>query len=118
MKLTIQEIHNIQEGLADLLDRELSVKVAFKIQLNFKKLGKEVGAANDVRRGLLNKYSEYITDGNRIKDAKIKAKYDKELDELMAQEAKVDVEKIKLSELDGHIKPRTLGLIDKLIEEE
>lgn len=117
MKLSLQEVHNIQEGLSTLLDKELSVKVAFAVQRNFKELGKEVRATNEVKKKLIEKYREHITKDGRIVDAKIRESYNKELDELMAEEVEVDVRKLHLEDLGDFIMPRTLGLIEKIIDD-
>ncbi|MCM3739244.1 hypothetical protein M3210_03065 [Oceanobacillus luteolus] len=118
MKLTIQDAYDITQGLKGLLDKELPTSVAFSIQRNFKKIGEEVGNANEVRNKLAKKYKEFTDDDGYFTDDKKKSEYNKELNELMRQEIEVELNILKLSDLGDYIKPRTLGLIEKIIEED
>lgn len=118
MKLTIQEVYNISQGLNMLLDKELPTSVALSIQRNFKKIGEEADAANAVRNNLTERYKAYTDKDGYFNDDKKKAEYNKELNELYDQTVEIELNPIKLSGLGEYITPRTLGLIEKIIEEE
>ncbi len=120
MKLTVEEVYNISQGLSALLDKELPTSVAFSIQRNFKKVGEEVDAANKVKNKLADKYKDHIDDNGYFKKGKKKEKeeYNKELKELYDETVEIELNPIKLSDLGEYIKPRTVGLIEKIIEEE
>lgn len=119
MKLTVKDLYDLTEGLNKLLDKELPTSVAFSIQRNFKKIGEEVKASDEVRKKIVEKYKEKDNkDGTiQIKKDKINV-FQKDNDELMKQEVDVDVKKLKLSDLGESIKPRTLGLLESIIEED
>ncbi|MCR1834964.1 hypothetical protein NSA56_11215 [Oceanobacillus caeni] len=119
MKLTVQELYNLTEGLSTLLDRELPTSVAFSIQRNFKKVGEEVKASDEVRKKIVEKYKQEDNDDGTIQLKKDKLDdYQKENNELMEQEVEIDLKSIKLSDLGNMIKPRTLGLLESIIIEE
>lgn len=118
MKLTVKEIFNISQGLNTLLDKELPTSVALSIQRNYKKVGEEVQTASEVRNKLADKYKKYTDEDGYFKDDKKKSEYNKELNELYDQTVEIELNPIKLSNLGEYIKPRTLGLIEKIIEEE
>ena len=119
MKLTVKDLYDLTEGLNKLLDKELPTAVAFSIQRNFKKIGEEVTASDDVRKKLIEKYKEKDNKDGTIQLKKDKlSEYQKELNELMQQEVDVDLKPIKLSDLGESIKPRILGLLEPIIKEE
>lgn len=118
MKLTVEETFNISQGLNTLLDKELPTPVALSIQRNFKKVREEAEAANAVRNNLAERYKAYTDENGYFKDDKKKAEYNKELKELYDQTVEIELNSIKLSDLGEYMKPRTLGLIEKIIEEE
>lgn len=119
MKLKVNDLYDLNAGLADLLDKELSTATAFKVQKNYNKLMDELKPSDEVRKQILEKYKqEAFEDGTvRINPDKV-GDYRKENDELMNQEVDVDLQALGLSQLGESAKPRTLALLDKIIEED
>lgn len=120
MKLTVQDVYNLTEGLNELIDKELSAITAFKIQRNHKKLVDEFQSADEVRKKLVEKYKEKdLKDGGvKLKEDKIDD-FKKELDDLMKQEVDVKLSPIVLSELKNiSIKPRTVSLLSEILKED
>lgn len=118
MKLTVRDLYDLKAGLNDILDKELPTSVAFSIQQNFKKAGDELKPSDEVRRKITEKYKEHITEDGRILDDDKRKAFKKEMAELMDQEVKIDLKKLKLSNLGEEIKPRTLGLLSVILEED
>lgn len=119
MELTVQDIYDLNDGLAVINQEDLPTKVAFKLQKITLELSKEYDAAQSVRQKIIKKYQEKVLDnGNvRIKKDKLDV-YRKEIKELMEQEVKVKLEKVGIDELElPTIKPNTLILLDKIIKE-
>lgn len=117
MKLTIKDVYSLAEGLTLLLEKEFATKTAFTIQRNHSKVMSEFEIANDLRRKIIDKYKEKDLDNGKVelKEDK-KNDYKKEYNELMEQEVEVELKVIKLKDLGETIKPRTLGLLEKIIE--
>lgn len=104
--MKIKNIYDLAEGLSGLLDKELSVSTAFKIQKNYNKVVEELKTAEDLRKKLTEKHKG---------DDK---KLNEEFTELLEQKVDVKLEEINLDDLQGvKIKPRTLALIEKIIKE-
>lgn len=118
MKLTVQELYNLIDGLSSLLDKEIPTSVAFSVQRNFKRISEEVKASDEVRKKIVEKYKEKDNEDGTIQLKKDKLKnYQKESDELMQQEVDIDLRVINLADLGESIKPRILGLLEPIIEE-
>src|SRR5690625_3217378 len=117
--LTVQDIFNLKEGLLVVNEKELPISVAYKLQKTSLKVDEEYQIANGLRTKIIEKYKEKTLDnGNvKIKEDKLDT-FNKEVKELMGQEVKLELEKLKLSDLGETIKPATLILIDKILEEE
>lgn len=117
--ITVKDIYNLREGLAEVNERELSIPVAIKLQRNTIKVNNEFDIASELRTKLIKKYKEKeLANGNiKIKEDKIN-EYNEKIKELTNQEVKIDLEKIKLSDLGDSIKPKLLVLIEKILEED
>lgn len=119
MKLTIQEVYDIGEGLVDLSKKEFAVKTSFRIGRNHKKIEQEINIAEKTRKKIVEKHSD-----GEVGDGKVKLKrdtieeYKQELEELMSQEIDIKLSKIYLHELGDSISPRTLLLLDSIISED
>ncbi|QBP06952.1 hypothetical protein [Virgibacillus phage Mimir87] len=100
MKLAVQEVYNLTEGLNEIINKELSAVTGLKIHRNHKKLVEEFKSADEVRKKLVEKYKEKdLEDGGvRLKKDKIED-FQKELDDLMKQEVEIKLSPIMLSEL-------------------
>src|SRR5690625_1879780 len=118
MKLTVEDIYNLAEGIAELSQKELPTKTAFRISRNHRKLIEEVKTADELRQKIVDKYKEKDTEeGAKIKKGQRKA-FKEEFDELMKQEVDIKLSTIKLFEIGDTVKPRTLSMLDKIIKED
>lgn len=117
--LTVKDVYDLQEGLHQLNEKELPISVALKVQRNAMKVDSEYKIANDLRRKIIEKYKDkQLENGNvQIKKEKLDD-FNKEIDELMQQEVKLDLEKVDPSELGETIKPRILIQISKMLNVE
>src|SRR5690625_3525455 len=119
MKLKVIDLYDMAQGLNNILDKELPIKVAFSLQKNLKKIEDEAKPADDLKKKVNEKYKEHITDDGRIPDAKKRKSYIKELEEINEQEVELKgLTAITLSDLGECIKPRTLYLIEPMIKED
>jgi len=116
--LKVREVYNLYEGIKELIDKELSITTAFKIQKNFTKLEDEVKQAEVIRKKIIDKYKEGEFEGNaKIKDDCID-KFNEEIEELFNQDVELDLKEINISELENiKIKPITLSRLDLIIIE-
>lgn len=118
MKLTVEDIYDLAEGIAELSQKELPTKTAFRISRNHRKLIEEVKTADELRQKIVDKYKEKDTEeGAKIKKGQRKA-FKEEFDELMEQEVDIKLSAIKLFEIGDTVKPRTLSMLDKIIKED
>lgn len=117
MKLKAFQLYELDEGLADLGDKELPISTSLKIQRTHKAVKNELDPINKVRQKIVNKYKDKVLEngGVKIKQDKIEI-CRKELDELMNQEVELKVSKVNVKELENiSVKPKTLGMIGGLL---
>jgi hypothetical protein len=128
MKLKAGEIKIINEGLKEILLKELPVKPAYWLARIAMKLETEIKTFEQARMGLINKYSNKDEKGNpaikKTKDGQSQFDitdvegFEKEFNELNSQEIEIDIKPIKLADLgELNIKPVTLARLEKIIEE-
>jgi hypothetical protein len=122
------EIKHINEGLKEILNKELPVKPAYWLARIATKLEGELQTFEKARMGLINKHSKKDKDGNpaikKNKDGKpqfditdVEA-FEKEFNELLNQEIELDIKPIKFADLgEVSIKPLILAKLEKIIEE-
>jgi len=116
----IREVYNLYEGIKELIDKELPISTAYKIQKNFTKLEDEVKQAEVIRKKIIDKYKEGKEDENGNVDIKEDCVeyFNKEIEELFTQEVELELKKINVEELEGiKIKPLTLSRLDLIIVE-
>ncbi|MFD2628720.1 hypothetical protein [Oceanobacillus kapialis] len=118
MKVKVSDIFDLKEGLTTISEKELPVGVAFKIQRINRVVGEELKTAQGLRTKLVQKYKEKDLEDGRVKLKEDKLEeFNKEMDELSAQEVKLDIEKIKVEDLSSiSVTPKSLGLIDTILE--
>lgn len=118
MKLKVQDLYNLNEGLKELLEKEIPTTSAFVVQRNYKKIAEELETSDKVRRQMVEKYKE-----SDNKDGTVQIKKDKvfifndEYKELMNQEIDVDLKQLDLSHLGDTMKPKTIALLEKIIDD-
>lgn len=119
MKIKVADLYDLGLGLADLADKELAIKVSYKIHRNQQIVTEELQSSEKVRQKIINKYKEKdVDEGFLIKKDKID-EFNEELNELMKQEVEVKLQKIKVDELkDIAIKPKTLNMLKTILNAE
>jgi hypothetical protein len=119
MEITMRDVFNLQEGLKNIVNKELPIKVAFKLQQNIREVEKEYKIGQDLRSQLIQKYKEKDLDNGKVKLKKDKLDvFQEELDELLSQKITIGLKKINLDELNSiQATPRTLGLIHIILFE-
>ena len=119
MQLTVKDVFDINQGLMDLAEKELPIGVAFNIQLTHRKITEEVKTAENLRNKIVQKYKEKDLKNGRVqlKEDKLD-EFNKEMDELMKQKVNVNINKIKIHDLESiTVAPKTLGLIHTILED-
>ena len=119
MQIDVSDIFNLNEGLTTLSEKELPVGVAFNIQRTHRIIGEELKTAEETRTKLINRYKDKDLENGRVqlKENKLD-EFSKELDELLKQEVKIDVEKINIKELENiSVTPKTLGLLNTILDD-
>ena len=121
MKLT----NNVIATLKNLSGKELDVKTSFKIAKNIKVIDEISNIFVEEKRKLVSKYGTKDKDGNLKVDDYGVAEIDKDnleewnrsYAELLEIENDIDIEKIKLSDLDIKVSPQELLAVEYMIEE-
>ncbi|QGH35127.1 hypothetical protein GI584_14215 [Gracilibacillus salitolerans] len=119
MQVTVKEVFNLNEGLNHIVNKELPVGVAFKLQRIIRVVSEEYKTAQNLRSKLVTKYKEKDLDNGivQLKEDELED-FNKELEELLAEKVNINVKKIKISELSSiHATPKTLGLIHNILIE-
>ena len=117
MKVTLNEVRQMQPGLDVILAKELPVKTAYWLARFLDKVSSEIGSTEKIRVKLIDKYAKKDKDGKFImkKDEKGKdlqeydftkenyIKFVKEYDELSNIEMDIDFKPIKLADIDTEV---------------
>jgi len=120
MKLTVQDVFDLQEGLADLSEKELNISTSLKIGRISRVVSEEFKTAQETRSKLLQKYKDKDVGIGKIKLKEDKIEeFQQELDELMGQEIQVDIEQIKVDDLGAiQVKPKTINQLNSILKED
>ena len=119
MKLTVEKLYGIVEGLNTLMDKELPIEAAFSVQRNMKMLANELEASDKLRDKIVKKYaSEIKKDGTATIPNENKESFQKEYDELMKHEIGIDIEPIFKTQLGDSIKPKTIVQLSDILSDE
>ncbi|WP_164670972.1 hypothetical protein [Virgibacillus doumboii] len=122
MQISVQNVFNLAEGLTSISEKELPIAVAFKLQRINRLVGNEYNTAQKTRSKLLEKYKEKDLENGKVKLKEEKLDdFNKEIDELMNQKVKIDIQKISIDELKSTgvtVTPKTLGLLHAILKEE
>jgi|SRR5690625_11116 len=116
MKIKVSDLYNLSLGLNDLADKELPISTSLKVQRNQKNVSEELVSSDKVRQKIIKEHQkEKFDDGSvKLTDEGIK-----KIDELMQQDVDVDLQEIKINELeDISIKPSSLNLLNKILKDE
>lgn len=115
--MKVQDIYNLNEGLLELIEKELPVHAAFKLQRIIKKINEELETAEKTRVQIIEKHKEQDLDDGQVKLKKEELdEFNQEQQELMDQEVELNVDTININSLgDISVTPKTLGLIDSIL---
>jgi hypothetical protein len=130
MKIKVNEIKSIGEGLNEILEIALPIKTAYWLARLVNKLDSELKAFERVRMNLVTQHAKKDKEGKPLfkkdKDGKDTnevvvvdmEKFQKEFIELAEEDLDIDFKPIKLADLgDIKIKPIILAKLGKIIEE-
>lgn len=122
MKIKVADLYNLSFGLNELSRKELPIALAFKIQRAQKKVSEELIASDKVRQSLIEKYKEKELDNGAVQIKKDKLnEFNEKINELMAQEIDLDIEKINIDDLEKSVekvKPQTLMQLETILNAE
>lgn len=125
MKLKLQEINEIIEGLNDINKKEMPMQTAYKFQKNSLRINDEMKTIQDMKDAILEKYRDHDVKDKELEEGKAKLKdefvdkYYEDVEELNNIECDLDIAMIEIGELEGVlVSPRTLLALDKIIYQE
>jgi len=122
LKIKVADLYNLSLGLNELSKKELPIALAFKIQRAQKKVSEELIASDKVRQSLIEKYKEKELDNGVVQIKKDKLnEFNEKINELMAQEIDLDIEKINIDDLEKSVekvKPQTLMQLETILNAE
>ena len=122
MKIKVADLYNLSLGLNELSKKELPIALAFKIQRAQKKVSEELIASDKVRQSLIEKYKEKELENGVVQIKKDKLnEFNDKINELMAQEIDLDIEKINIDDLEKSVekvKPQTLMQLETILNAE
>jgi hypothetical protein len=121
MEITISEILNAKPVLEELVDKEISIKTAYRLSRIIKELNNELQTFEEQRQKLVQKHGEQQEDapeGNIVVSEENMPAFQQELAELLMATLNLNCEPMHIDEF-GDIKMRTseLLLIDKFLME-
>lgn len=122
--MKLKELVSGVESLGILSNTKLPIVLSFKLSLFVKKVNPEVEEYGKKRDELLKEFAEPIKDEKgketgqmKFKDEKAVKSFNEKIEELLAQEIKVDVPDININEFTGiEIEPKHLVNLDWLIK--
>ena len=125
LKLNNKEIVNSIEALKNLSTKELNVKTSFKIAKNIKTIDEISNIFIEEKRKLVNKYGTKddkenlkLDDNGVAEIAKENlSEWNRSYEELLEIENNIEIEKIKLSDLDIRVSAQELLAIEYMLEE-
>src|SRR5699024_5150158 len=117
--MKMEDVFKLMNGLQALINKELPIGTAYKIQSNFKKVADEVQVADNLRQKLIKKYDvEVLENKIKVKSGKEK-EFNKEINELFKQESDIELKHIKMNDLEGiNIKPSTIMLLQPILKDD
>ena len=126
IEIKLGDVINSMDIMQKLAGVSFNGKTAFKIARILKKLDDEIKTFNDTRTAIIKKYAEIDENGELVIDdngnCKLKADtiadFNKELGELLDTTIEVNVDKLKVDDLDaGNFTPSEMIVLEPLIEE-
>ncbi len=101
MKFALGEIRNMKEPLGSLLDKEIPIKSAWKLNRLIKGFDKELGEIEEFRINLIKKLGVEDVEGNtQVPEDKME-QFVTEFNELLGQEIEIEFESIDIDAFGG-----------------
>ena len=115
MKFALGEIRNMKDPLASLLDKEVPIKTAWKLNRLIKAFDKELGDIEDFRVSLIKKLGVEDESGNvQVPEDKMN-EFVTEFNELLQQEIDIEFETIDVDTFgDVNLSARDLMVLEKI----
>lgn len=113
MKITIEDLYGLAEGITELSNKELPTKSAFVVSRNLKKIKEEIQSAEEIRSKLLERFS---VDGEIEKGRE--KEFNAEFSELLEQEIDINLSTISLDDIGDTATAKMLLSLDKIIKED
>lgn len=123
MKLNLQEILNVSEGLKQVAGKELPSKLSYSLSRLQMKIAEPLQVLDKTRNELVKKYGELQeNESTKAKEMKVKTenldKFYSELNEVLKTEENIEFNPIALSLFDGQSFSKEFFIVmDKLITE-
>lgn len=126
IKVTVQQIIESQEAMRNLLDKQLKGRTAFQVARLIKKLENEISSYNDTRVKLIERYAMKNDDGTFVINDKNEYQFTQEnmngfvqeMNKILAENIEIDVNPIKLEELDNiNFTVMEMTMLEPFIEE-
>lgn len=126
IKVTVQQIIESQEAMRNLLDKQLKGRTAFQVARLIKKLENEISSYNDTRVKLIERYAMKNDDGTFVINDKNEYQFTQEnmngfvqeMNKILAEDIEIDVNPIKLEELDNiNFTVMEMTMLEPFIEE-
>ena len=120
MKFNLIEIRALEQSLVKLNDKELPIRIAFRLGKFLKKIYEELALIEKYRKDLVKKYSNGEDKSGNYEVIKDKEEdFKKEFSELLMEEIDIDFSPISISELgDISLTPVDMIRLDKIIYED
>jgi len=100
MKLTLGEIYGLTRSMQKLTDKELPIKISFRLYRFVKDCSIEMEILEKARVKLVEKYAIGPKDGDEIKVSdENKNKFQDEFSTLLSEEVEIDFEPISVNDL-------------------
>jgi hypothetical protein len=118
MLLKLSEMFGITRSLPKLAEKELPVKISYRLMKLLKQCSLEMETLEEARVKLVEKYSEKVEGEDQVKVSDENTeKFQKEFGDLLAEEVEVDFDPIDISDL-GDIPFSTNDLVplEKIIK--
>ena len=118
MKFTLGEVYRITRSLPILTDKELPIKVSYRLLKFLKSCSAEMGPLEESRTKLVEKYSEPTQD---IRDLKVKDenldKFQTEFTALLDEEVEIDFNPLSIDDLgDISVSAKDLAPLQKIFK--
>ena len=118
MKFTLLEVKNAEQGLVKIMQKELPIKVSYRISKIINLFRKESSEIEDARVKLVKKYGKEDKEGN-IKIAEEKQdEFRNEFAEFLQEEIEINLEPISIEDIgDITISPLDMANMEKIFKE-